>query len=172
MIEVATLILIRKARVTDLKSILVIYNQGIEDRIATLEIQPKDLAYMESWFETRQGRYFVLVAEVKGIVVGWASVNPYNSRTAYRGVGDLSVYIDREHRGRGIGQKLLQELEQTAQENEFHKLVLFTFPFNGLGQGLYRKAGFREVGVFHNQGVLEGKFVDVVAMEKLLNTDS
>ena len=46
--------------------------------------------------------------------------------------------------------------------------VLFTFPFNTLGQSLYHKAGYREVGVFQNQGVLEGEFVDVMAMEKLL----
>jgi L-amino acid N-acyltransferase YncA len=83
-------------------------------------------------------------------------------------VADISVYIDRNWRGKGLGSKLLQALEGTAKENGFHKLVLFTFPFNQLGQGLYRKAGFREVGVFQNQGKLDGTFVDVMAMEKLL----
>lgn len=55
-----------------------------------------------------------------------------------------------------------------GKENEFYKFVLFTFPFNELGQGLYRKSGYPEVGVFQNQGVLDGKYVDVMAMGKLL----
>jgi L-amino acid N-acyltransferase YncA len=159
---------IRKATVQDLDQILLIYNQGIEDRIATLEVEPKDRTYMEDWFQNRQGRYTVLVAEEESGVVGWASINPYNSRCAYRGVGDISIYIHREHRGKGVGQKLLKELETVAKENDFHKLVLFTFPFNTLGQGLYRKMEYREVGVFREQGMLDGKYVDVMAMEKIL----
>jgi L-amino acid N-acyltransferase YncA len=160
--------IIRSATAADLEEILEIYNQGIEDRIATLETEEKDVEYMQSWFEARQGRYFVLTAEVDGQVAGWASVNPYNSRCAYQGVGDLSIYIGREFRGRGIGQMLLRELEVRARQEKFYKMVLFTFPFNQLGQGLYRKAGYREVGVFQNQGILDGKFVDVMAMEKIL----
>jgi L-amino acid N-acyltransferase YncA len=159
---------IRKATLQDLDQILLIYNQGIEDRIATLEVETKDRKYMEDWFQIRQGRYTVLVAEDESGVVGWASINPYNSRCAYRGVGDISIYIHRDHRGKGIGQKLLKKLETVAKENNFHKLVLFTFPFNGLGQGLYRKLGYREVGVFKEQGILDGKYVDVMAMEKIL----
>jgi L-amino acid N-acyltransferase YncA len=162
---------IRRATRADLEAIRLIYNQGIEDRIATLETEPKDQTYMEEWFAQRTGRYAVLVAEDEGHVVGWASINPYHNRCAYDGVGDLSVYINREHRGKGIGYRLLQELEKVGLENGFYKFVLFTFPFNGLGQGLYRKSGYREVGVFRNQGRLDGTFVDVMAMEKLLRTE-
>lgn len=161
--------LIRQATAADLEQILRIYNQGIEDRIATLETETKSLDYMQNWFAQREARYFVLVAETaEGEVAGWASVNPYSPRLAYRGVADLSIYIDRAFRGQGIGKLLLAELESQARKAQFHKIVLFTFPFNALGQSLYRKAGFREVGVFHNQGQLDGKFVDVMAMEKLL----
>ena len=159
---------IREARKTDLEDILEIYNQGIEDRIATLETEAKDLSYMTNWFEQHQGRYSALAAEEGDQVIGWASLNPYSSRCAYDGVADLSVYISRAFRGKGAGGKLLSALEMKARENKFHKLVLFTFPFNGLGQGLYKKMGYREVGIFQNQGVLDGEFVDVMAMEKLL----
>ncbi|ARU61357.1 GNAT family N-acetyltransferase [Tumebacillus avium] len=160
---------IRRATAADLEHILRIYNQGIEDRIATLETEPKTLDYMLHWFTQREERYFVLIAETaQGEIAGWASVNPYSPRLAYRGVADLSIYIDRAFRGHGIGKLLLAELESQARAAQFHKIVLFTFPFNALGQSLYRKAGFREVGVFHNQGQLDGKFVDVMAMEKLL----
>lgn len=159
---------IRKAKLADLEAILRIYNQGIADRIATLESEEKDYSYMRSWFEEHQGRYAVLVAEWNDEVIGWASLNRYSNRCAYDGVADLSIYIERSHRGKGVGKALLDELEEVALSRHFHKIVLFTFPFNGLGQGLYRKCGYREVGVFQHQGILDGKFVDVMAMEKIL----
>ncbi|GER68290.1 N-acetyltransferase [Weizmannia acidilactici] len=158
---------IRPAVTGDLESILLIYNQGIEDRIATLEEEKKDLEYMRAWFNSHTGRFAVMVAEKDDEVVGWASLNPYSSRCAYAGVAELSIYIRRDQRGKGIGTLLLQEIEQVAIHQAFNKIVLFTFPFNQLGQGLYRKNGYREVGVFKNQGKLDGKFVDVMIMEKV-----
>ncbi len=161
-------LVIRGAEETDISLILDIYNQGIEDRIATLEAETKDYSYMKEWFERHQGRYKVVVAEQDGKVVGWASLNPYNNRCAYEGVAELSIYISRDQRGMGIGKKLLAEIESLARANSFHKIILFTFPFNQLGQGLYRKMGYREVGVFKNQGMIDGKSIDVMALEKLL----
>jgi L-amino acid N-acyltransferase YncA len=163
-----TNIIIREARIEDIDSIVIIYNHGIEDRIATLEMETKDITYMNEWFAIHKGRYKILVAEQEGLIVGWGSLNQYNNRCAYDGVADLSLYIARDCRGKGIGGMLLSALEVTAKENLFHKILLFTFPFNQLGQGLYRKKGYREVGVFKNQGILDGEFVDVMAMEKLL----
>jgi phosphinothricin acetyltransferase len=161
---------IRPAVEADLPAILTIYNQGIEDRVATLETVCKDAAYMAAWFHGREPRHAVLVAETEeGTIAGWASINAYNARAAYREVGELSIYIARGQRGRGVGQRLLGALEAAGRANGFHKFVLFTFPFNGLGQGLYRKFGYREVGVFHEQGTLDGRRVDVMAMEKLLH---
>ncbi|MGB8956375.1 MAG: arsinothricin resistance N-acetyltransferase ArsN1 family A [Tumebacillaceae bacterium] len=159
---------IRSAEARDLPAILEIYNQGIEDRTATLETETKDETYIQTWFADREHRYAVLVAERDGSILGWASVNPYNKRAAYHGVGDLSIYIHRNHRGQGVGKRLLAELENWGRAHAFYKFVLFTFPFNALGQGLYKNSGYREVGVFRNQGMLDGRFVDVMAMEKLL----
>lgn len=157
----------RLAAVGDLESILNIYNQGIEDRIATLEEEQKDIEYMREWLNNHTGRFSVIVAEQDDEVIGWASLNPYSNRCAYAGVADLSIYIRRDYRGKGVGSVLLNEIEQAAIKNDFNKIVLFTFPFNNLGQGLYRKKGYREVGVFKNQGKLDGRFVDVMIMEKV-----
>ncbi|UQZ37368.1 GNAT family N-acetyltransferase [Paenibacillus sp. PK3_47] len=163
-----TSLTVRQANTEDIASILRIYNQGIEDRIATLETETKDYAYMEAWFHDHQGRYSILVAESEGKVTGWASLNPYSHRCAYNGVADLSVYIDRSFRGQGVGSSLLQSLHKVAKENSFYKIVLFTFPFNQGGQGLYMKMGYRQVGVFEKQGVMDGQFMDVMIMEKIL----
>ncbi|MNZ88241.1 putative phosphinothricin acetyltransferase YwnH [compost metagenome] len=159
---------VRKATSEDLEDILHIYNQGIEDRIATLEEETKDHAFMNQWFAEHQGRHAVLVAEKNKCIVGWSSLNPYSYRCAYRGVADLSIYIRREYRGQGIGSILLDALEEEARKNDFFKIVLFTFPFNRNGQGLYRKMNYREVGVFQNQGILDGNPIDVMIMEKIL----
>lgn len=159
---------VRSATESDLDNILAIYNQGIEDRIATLETEPKTSAYMTEWFHNRGERYCILTATYRDEVIGWASLNRYSPRAAYDGVADLSIYIERTYRGHGIGSLLLQALEAKAVQKGFYKIVLFTFPFNGQGQALYRKRGYREVGVFVKQGILDGQFVDVMAMEKLL----
>lgn len=160
---------VRLADLRDLRDILHIYNQGIEDRIATLEENPKDLHYIQNWFEKDHHHpYSVVVAEKAGEIVGWASLNRYSNRCAYAGVADLSIYIERSHRGSGVGSFLLDEVERMAIHNNFNKIVLFTLPFNERGQGLYKKLGYREVGIFKNQGKLDGSFVDVMAMEKVL----
>ncbi|MBT2292913.1 N-acetyltransferase [Paenibacillus albidus] len=163
-----TTLTIRQAISEDTESILRIYNQGIEDRIATLETETKDYSYMETWFKDHQGRFSVMVAEREGEVIGWASLNPYSHRCAYNGVADLSVYIDRSFRGQGVGSSLLESLHKVAKENSFYKIILFTFPFNQGGQGLYQKMGYRQVGVFEKQGIMDGQFIDVMIMEKLI----
>lgn len=159
---------VREATENDIEDILRIYNQGIEDREATLETDTKDIPYMKKWFQDHQGRFSVLVAIQNHQIIGWSSLNPYSHRCAYDGVADLSIYIDRDYRGKGIGSSLLRALEIIAKENGFRKIVLFTFPFNQLGQGLYKKIGYREVGVFEKQGVMDDHYIDVMIMEKLL----
>lgn len=84
-------IIIREASPEDVDEILTIYNEGISDRIATLETTTKDKVYMIDWLNKHTDRYKVIVAELNGKVIGWASLNQYNSRDAYKGVADLSV---------------------------------------------------------------------------------
>jgi len=161
-------LLVRNARATDLAAIREIYNQGIVDRIATLDEDPKTEADMEAWSDQHGDRYAVVVAQRGETIVGWASLNPYSHRCAYRGVADLSIYVARPARGSGVGTALLNAIELRARRADFHKIVLFALVENGAGLRLYRKLRYRDVGVFKEQGRLDGRFVDVVAMEKLL----
>lgn len=160
----------REAKIEDIPFIKDIYNQGIEDRIATLETRLRDVEEMEQWFTSRGDRYRVVVIEDgKGKIFGWASINVFNSRCCYSGVGDLSIYVERGMRGKGLGKPLLNYLIEVAKEQDFHKLVLSTFEFNEAGKKLYKSAGFREVGTYINQGMLDDKFMNITIMEKLLN---
>jgi len=159
---------VREAKACDIDLITKVYNEGIEDRIATLETRLRDEIEMAQWLENRDERHKVIVIESDNVIYGWASVNVFNSRCCYSGVGDISIYIGREHRGKGIGKILLNGLINVAKEQDFHKLVLSTFDFNKAGHKLYKSLGFREVGTYMNQGILDGEFVNITIMEKLL----
>jgi phosphinothricin acetyltransferase len=101
-------------------------------------------------------------------VIGWGSLNAFNPRAAYDHVADFSVYVERAWRGRGVGRRLLEQLEALARRIGYHKLVLSAFPFNEAGMALYERMGFRQVGVYREQGLLDGRWVDTIIMEKLL----
>ena len=160
-------LLIRRAVKADAVPIATIYNQGIEDRLATLETEPRTPAERAEWLAARGPRHPVLVAEAAGVVAGWASLNRFNPRPAYDHVADFSVYVERAWRGRGVGRRLLTALIDLAQELGYHKMVLSAFPFNAAGVSLYERLGFRTVGVYREQGRLDGEWVDVLVMERI-----
>lgn len=146
-----------------------VYNQGIEDRMATLETELRSAEERAAWLAARDARHPVLVAvDGGGAVLGWGSLNAFNPRAAYDHVVDFSVYVGRSNRGRGIGDALLGALEDRARALGYHKMVLAAFPTNAPGMRLYERHGFQTVGIYHEQGMLDGKWVDVIVMEKLL----
>ena len=159
---------VRDARADDAAAIATIYNQGIVDRIATLETEERTPEERVAWLVARSPRHPVLVAEQAGMVVGWGSLNPFNPRKAYDHVADFSVYVERAWRGKGVGSALLRALIARAKQLRYHKMVLSAFPWNALGMALYEKHGFRTVGIYKEQGLLDGKWVDTIIMEKIL----
>ena len=162
---------IRAATQDDAAAIARIYDQGIEDRVATLETELRSPEERAEWLAARGPRHPVLVAVSRADadgVVGWGSLNSFNPRPVYGHVADFSVYVAREHRGRGIGDALLGALEDRARALGYHKMVLAAFPTNAPGMRLYERHGFSTVGVYHEQGRLEGRWVDTIVMEKLL----
>jgi L-amino acid N-acyltransferase YncA len=155
----------RKATPADAAAIARIYNQGIEDRMATFETRlrtPQDVA---GWFD---GRHPVVVAEDDGRVVGFASTSPYRPRDCYALTAEFSVYVERDSRGRGIGRQVLQALIEASAEAGLHKLVSRIFPENLASRALCRALGFREVGIYEEHGQLEGVWKDCVIIERLL----
>ncbi len=161
--------MIREATGTDAPTIAQIYNQGIEDRVATLETEQRTAEERTAWLAARSPRHPVLVAtDNTDTIVGWGSLNPFNPRPVYDHVVDFSLYVAREQRGRGIGDALLGALETRARALGYHKMVLAAFPTNAPGMRLYERHGFTTVGVYHQQGLIDGKWIDVIIMEQLL----
>jgi L-amino acid N-acyltransferase YncA len=159
---------VRPAVDADASAICEIYNQGIEDRLATLETDLRTPDERRQWLKSRGARHPVIVAEADGRVVAWGSLNQFNPREAYRHVADLSIYVERSHRGKGVGRVVLSRVVDLARELGYHKLVLSAFPFNAAGMALYERLGFRTVGIYKEQGLLDGRWVDTIVMEKLL----
>lgn len=161
-------ITVRRAGEGDVAAITTIYNQGIEDRVATLETELRTPDERREWLTSRSERHPVLVAERDGRVIAWASLNRFNPRPAYDHVADLSIYVERDERGRGVGRVLLPRVIDEARRIGFHKMVLAAFPTNERGMQLYEALGFRRVGIYREQGLLDGRWVDVIIMEQIL----
>lgn len=160
-------VLVRLATAEDISAITCSYNQGIEDR-STLETQLRTEEERLAWLMCRGPRHPVIVAVQQGEVRGWASLNPFNAREAYRWVADLSVYIERTDRGTGLGTVLMRDLMDRARALQYHKLVLTTFPHMTGAVRLYEKLGFRHVGDYKEQGLLDGQWTDTCIMELIL----
>ena len=157
----------RPARPGDERAIADIYNQGIEDRGATFETASRTDAEMASRIEAID-RFPLLVAEDDGTVIGWAGLSEYRPRACYNGIAEFSIYLDRAARGRGAGRTLLNALVATARDRGYWKLVSRIFPFNTASRGLCRSCGFREVGTYEKHGQLDGRWLDVVIVERLI----
>lgn len=162
------MIRIRKAVETDAAAIADIYNQGIEERSSTFEINPRTSADILARLADAS-RYPVLVAVDDGdVVLGWAGLSGYRPRDCYAGIGEFSVYLDAAARGRGVGRRLLTQLIDAARERGYWKLLSRIFLFNTASRALCRSVGFREVGIYEKHGQLEGQWLDVVIVERLI----
>jgi phosphinothricin acetyltransferase len=158
----------RLATKADAAAIARIYNQGIEERIATFETEPRSAEQIAQQLAERGDRYPTVVAERDGKVMAWAGVSAYRSRPCYAGIGEFSVYVDRGARGTGAGRAALEALFPAAEARGFWKLVSRIFPENTASRGLCRAVGFREVGTYERHGKLDGEWRDTVIVEKLL----
>jgi len=156
----------RPARVSDAAAIAGIYNQGIEDRVATFETEPRSAEQIAHWFNS--GRPIVVAADTDGTVIAFAAASAYRDRPCYAGIGEFSVYVRRDWRGRGAGQVALAALIAAAGAAGLWKLVSRVFPENAASRALLRRMGFREVGVYQRHGQLDGVWRDCVIVERLL----
>ena len=158
---------IREAEAPDAEAIARIYNQGIEERAATFETQPRT-AHDIARKLTERDRYPILVATDGDAVIGWAGLSTYRPRACYSGIAEFSIYLDRTARARGIGRRLLIALVDAARARGYWKLVSRVFPFNTASRALCQACGFREVGIYEKHGQLDGQWLDVVIVERLI----
>jgi phosphinothricin acetyltransferase len=158
---------IRKAQLEDSTNIALIYNQGIEDRIATFETHLRAPLDVQTWFD---GMHPIIVVEADpGDVVAFASTSSYRPRSCYAGIAEASVYVRRDARRQGAGRVALVGLLEAAREAGFWKLVSRVFVENTASRALIQSVGFREVGTYLKHGKLDGVWRDVVIVEYLIS---
>ena len=157
----------RAAAPADAVAIARIYNEGIEDRLATFETEARGADDVRGWLA--QGFPLVVAETQEGEVAAWASAPPYRpSRKAYAGIAEFSIYVARAYRGLGAGKIALAALIELSEERGLWKLLSRVFPENEASLALCRSLGFREVGVYRRHGQLDGAWRDVVIVELLL----
>jgi phosphinothricin acetyltransferase len=156
---------VRPAIPADAPAIAAIYNEGIEDRVATFETRTRTVDEAGAWLD---GGLPLLVATDAGAVLGFARVAPYSDRGVYAGVGEHGVYVARAARGRRIGVALLVALCEAAADAGLYKLTSRVFADNAASRAVHRAAGFEEVGVQRRHGRLDGEWKDCVLVERLL----
>jgi phosphinothricin acetyltransferase len=159
---------VRLATADDAAAIARIHNEGIADRVATFETEPRTTAQVAAALAEKGDRYPTVVVEQDGVVVAWAGAGAYRSRPAYAGVAEHSVYVARAARGAGAGRAALDELCRVYAERGFWKLVSRIFPENTASLALHERCGFRVVGVYRRHGKLDGEWRDCVIVERLL----
>ena len=158
-------LLLRLGDAKDSEAIALIYNQGIEDRIATFEVIPRSARSVKKWFD---GIHPIVVGEIDSKVIAFASTSSYKDRECYKGIAEFSIYVQREFRGRGIGKALIKRLIEEAENRGFWKLISRIFVENTQSRALMVNSGFREVGVYQKHGKLNGTWRDVVIVELLI----
>ena len=159
---------IRPARDDDAARLAEIYNHGIAERSATFETALRDATAMRERIAAGARHPVLVTVGDDDTPLGWAGLGSYRPRACYDGIAEFSIYLDRAARGQGRGRPLLDALIAAAAARGFSKLVSRIFPSNHASRALCRRCGFREVGVYEKHGQLDGRWLDVVIVERLI----
>nr|WP_298995221.1 GNAT family N-acetyltransferase [uncultured Allomuricauda sp.] len=153
---------IRSMHASDWNQVARIYSEGIKTGFATFE---QRVPPYKSWDEAHVDSCRI-VAEDDGRVLGWAALSPVSSRCVYGGVGEVSVYISENSRGKGIGKALLKQLVTESEEAGFWTIQSGIFPENKHSITLHEKVGFRFIGKRERVGKIHGIWKDNLLFEK------
>lgn len=155
----------RPASPDDAAILAQIYNEGIADRVGTFETSPRTPDQVRTWFDGHP----IVAVEADGLgVIAFASTSSYRSRECYAGIAEFSVYVTRSLRGQGAGRVAMQALIGAAETAGIWKLVSRIFLENTASRSLMTSVGFREVGIYESHAKLDGRWRDVVIVERLI----
>jgi phosphinothricin acetyltransferase len=153
-------------------AILEIYNEVIANSTAVYEYLPFDANYIEKWFEgKRAGDYPVIGAvDEVGVLMGFASYGVFRARPAYKYSVEHSVYVHHAHRGKGLGDALLQRIIAAAKNQNYHVMVGGIDAENVASIKLHERHGFVHSGTITQSGFKFGRWLDVAFYQLTLAT--
>lgn len=160
---------IRAMHKNDWTEVSRIYQQGMDSNMATFETKcPEYDAFDYSHVKTCR---FVSLADDK--IAGWAALSTVSDRCVYGGVAEVSIYIDEDYRGKGIGTRLLNEIIAHSEKEGYWMLQAGIMQDNEASICLHKKCGFRMVGYRERIGRDRyGVWRNTVLMEKRKQQDS
>ncbi len=161
-------ITVRAAEPRDAAPIAAIYNQAVVGSTATFDTERQTAEARSVWLEGRPAHHPVLVAELDGAVVGWASFSAWSPRPAYDATVEISIYVDGAHRGLGIGPRLGRELIERAPALGIRTILSRVCTENEASIRMGERLGFTPVGVMHQVGRKFGRWLDVLVAELVL----
>jgi phosphinothricin acetyltransferase len=153
----------------DLGSITDIYNHAIIHTSATFDTQPRSLEEQTLWFEQHGDSYPILVARTDNRVMGWAALSPWSDRCAYETTAEVSIYVEDEYQGQGVGARLMKVLLDSGRRKGLHLAVARIVEGNPASLRLHKSAGFRLIGTMTEAGYKFEHYLDVIIMEKILD---
>jgi phosphinothricin acetyltransferase len=160
---------IRLVERRDADAIRDIYNVEVATTTVTFDMVPRTLEQQLSWIDEHSGGHPAVVAVTgDGTVIGFGSLSPYKDRPAYATTVEDSVYVHRDHRGRGLGRRLLEELIRLGRDHGFHAVIARIVGDHDASIALHSGCGFTHVGVEREVGRKFNKWLDVVEMQRLL----
>lgn len=159
---------VRNAAESDLKEITRIYNYAIINTTATFDTRPKTVKSQEKWFYKHSGKYPIIVAEEERRVIGWASLSQWSDRCAYDNTAEMSVYVNKDNQGIGIGNRLIAEIIKIARKNKLHVIIARIAGENEISVHLHKKYGFTYIGSLKEVGFKFNRYIDVHLMQLIL----
>jgi phosphinothricin acetyltransferase len=148
---------------TDWAQVSNIYLEGIKTEVATFQ---KDIPSWEDW-DKGHSKNCRLVARSGNTVLGWVALSPVSGRCVYAGVAEVSIYINNQYKGQGIGTALLNEVIKQSEEAGYWTIQAGIIKENISSRELHKKCGFREIGYRERIGqMFNGNWHDVVLMER------
>ena len=154
------------------QEILSILNESIVHGTAVYDYKPRPLSSMAAWFATKQANNFPVIGlrSDDGRLLGFATYGNFRGWPAYKYTAELSLYIEPGSRGKGLGDRLLTELIDVAQERQLHVLIGGIDASNAASIALHEKHGFTLCGTVRQCGFKFGKWLDLSLYQRILKT--
>ncbi len=154
------------------EAILAIFNDAIVNSTALYDYTPRPPESMVTWFETkRRGGFPVLgLEDAEGRLLAFASYGTFRAWPAYKYSVEHSVYVHREHRGKGLGPAIMQALIEAARRNGVHAMIGGIDAANAASIALHQRLGFKHVGTLPEVGFKFGRWLDLAFYQLLLDT--
>ncbi|MDR5170819.1 N-acetyltransferase [Methylobacillus flagellatus] len=153
-------------------AILSILNEAIANSTALYDYKPRSLENMSEWFKAKQASSFPVIGAISpdGELLGFASYGTFRAWPAYKYSIEHSVYIHRDHRGKGLGRILMERLIAKAMEQQYHVMIGGIDESNGASVMLHRRLGFSHAGTIKQAGFKFGRWLDLAFYQLVLQT--